>query len=172
MNELNIRQANFEDANLLVVLASVTFYEAYFETDDQKDIANYIVRKYSLEQIETELADKNSTFFIVEINGKAVGFAKLRENSKPECLKDENSIELHRIYLIERVWRKGIGRDLIEKCLSEAKRNGYESMWLGTWEENVKAQKFYAKLGFTKVGEFQYDYESKIATNFILVKKV
>lgn len=167
---LTIRKATLGDTSLLAILGAVTFYEAYFETDEQKDIADYIAETYSITQTKSELEDKNSTFFIAELDGKAVGFAKIREDSIPECLEGENTIELHRIYLIERVWRKGIGRALIEKCLSEAKQKGFDLMWLGTWEANVKAQKFYEKLGFMRVGEYQYYYADKLTTNLVLKK--
>jgi ribosomal protein S18 acetylase RimI-like enzyme len=172
MNNLSIRTATSDDANLLSVLSTVTFYEAYFEDDDQKDIAAYIVKTYRSEQLRSELEDENSTFLLAEIDEKAIGFAKLRENSMPECLKGENTVELHRLYLMERFQRRGIGRALIEKSLAFAREKGYRSLWLGTWAENVRAQKFYARLGFTKAGEFQYDYGSKIAVNYVLVKEV
>lgn len=165
---LKIRKADPKDTKLLAVLGAVTFYEAYFETDDSCDIADYITETYSVEQIQSEIEDKNSHFFIAEIDEKAVGFAKLRENSKPDCLKDENTIELHRIYLVERVWRKGIGRELINECVRLAKQKGYESLWLGTWEANVKAQKFYKKLNFVKAGEYQYFYGEYLTTNLVL----
>ncbi len=168
---LSIRKANLDDAKLISVLGAVTFYEAYFETDEQKDIADYIAENYSIEKIISELKDENTTFFIPELAGKAVGFAKLRENSIPECLKGENTIELHRIYLLERVWRKGIGKILIEKCLDEAKQKGFDSMWLGTWEANKRARKFYESLGFEYVGEYQYYYADILTTNLVLKKR-
>ncbi len=168
---LAIRKANLDDVNLISVLAGVTFYEAYFETDEQKDIADYIVENYSVEQIKSELIDENSIFFIAELDGKAIGFAKLRENSIPECLEGENTIELHRIYLVERVWRNGIGRTLVEKCLYESKKKGFDSMWLGTWNVNVKAQNFYKGLGFSHAGEYQYYYADKLTTNLVFKKK-
>lgn len=164
---LKIRKADERDAKLLAALGAVTFYEAYFETDDPHDIADYIAKTYSLDRIKSEIKDKNSTFYIAEVEGKAVGFAKLRENSKPDCLKDENTIELHRIYLVERFWRKGIGRKLINKCIIVAKQKGYESLWLGTWEANLKAQKFYKNLNFTEAGEHQYYYGDYLATNLV-----
>ena len=168
--DINIRKADKKDAKLISALGVTTFYEAYFETDEPADIASYIAKTYNPKQIKSELADEASTFFITEIDGKAVGFAKLRENSVPECLEGENTIELHRIYLVERVWRKGIGRMLIEKCLEEARVNGYDSLWLGTWEQNIRAQRFYENLGFTKAGEYQYLYEDLPATNFVYKK--
>lgn len=162
-----IRKADEKDAKLLAVLGAVTFYEAYFETDEPHDIADYITETYNLPQIESEIKDKNSHFFIAEVGGSAIGFAKLRENSKPDCLKDENTVELHRIYIVERFWRKGIGRKLVEKCLQIAKQKGYESLWLGTWEENIKAQKFYKKLNFVEAGKYRFYYGEHLTTNLV-----
>ena len=169
---LTIRKTDKTDAKLLAVLGAVTFYEAYFETDEPHDIANYITETYDLAQIESEIEDTNSHFFIAEVNGSAVGFAKLRENSKPECLKDEHTIELHRIYIVERFWRKGIGRKLVDKCLQTAKQKGYKSLWLGTWDANTKAQEFYKKLNFTEAGEYQYYYGEHFTTNLVFKKNL
>ena len=164
---LTIRQADSSDAELISVLAITTFYEAYLETDDPHELASYSFKTYNVEQIQSELEDENSAFYFAEIAGKPFGFAKLRENSRPECLKDENTCELHRIYILERVWRKGVGRSLIDHCLSVARQKGYESMWLGTWEENIRSHKFYKKLGFKKVGDYTFEYESEMITNFV-----
>ena len=85
-----------------------------------------MLESFSRAQIEVELRNKDSTFFIVELNGKAVGYAKLRENSKVDCLQNENAVELHRIYILERAKGKGVGRELLDKCFETARAKGYE----------------------------------------------
>jgi ribosomal protein S18 acetylase RimI-like enzyme len=48
---------------------------------------------------------------------------------------------------------KSVGRFLMEKALDWASKKKYEWMWLGVWEKNFKAQKFYEKWGFEKFSE-------------------
>jgi ribosomal protein S18 acetylase RimI-like enzyme len=41
----------------------------------------------------------------------------------------------------------------MEHCLAVAKQRGYASIYLGVWERNYRAQRFYAKFGFSKCGQ-------------------
>jgi len=165
---LSIRQADISDRNIICALGVTTFYEAYFEQDESTDLANYVLENFSRAQIETELNNKDSTFFIAELNDKAVGYAKLRENSTVNCLENVNAIELHRIYILERAKGKGVGGKLLNRCFETARVKGYETIWLGVWEENSAALRFYEKLGFVKVGELQFPYGKTVGTNYVL----
>jgi len=168
--KIEIRKAHEADAKLIRVLGTVTFYEAYFEQDDAHDLANYIDESFDPEKIRAEIADKNAAFFIIYLDNHAVGYAKLRANSNVECIKTENSIELQRIYVVERVFGKGVGAHLLKYCFETAKARGFETLWLGVWEENKRAQKFYAKHGFKRVGQLEFPYGETIGINFVLEK--
>ena len=165
---LSIRQADVSDFKIISALAITTFYEAYFEQDPSINLADYVADSFSLEKVKNELEDENSTFFIAEINKKAVGYAKLRENSEVDCVKNENSVELQRIYILEKVKGKNVGKLLMQRCIKEAKQKGFEMLWLGVWSQNFSAQKFYEKLGFEQIGEMQFEYGSNIETNFVM----
>ena len=165
---LSIRQADASDTNIICTLSVTTFYEAYFEQDDSRDLADYVLESFSPAQIEAELNSADSTFFIAESNGKAVGYAKLRENSRVDCLENETAIELHRIYILERAKGKGVGGELMNRCFETARAKGYKTIWLGVWEENPTARKFYEKLGFVKVGKLQFPYGKTVGTNSVM----
>jgi ribosomal protein S18 acetylase RimI-like enzyme len=169
---LSIRQAEISNTNIICALGVTTFYEAYFEQDESSDLASYVLESFSQAQIEEEINNTDSTFFIAELNGKAVGYAKLRENSTVDCLKNENAVELHRIYILERAKGKGVGGKLLNRCFETARAKGYETIWLGVWERNTTALKFYEKIGFLKVGELQFPYGETVGTNYVLKIKL
>ncbi|MGI8882698.1 MAG: GNAT family N-acetyltransferase [Pyrinomonadaceae bacterium] len=149
---LAMRQATISDVHIISALGITTCYEAYFELDPSQDLAEYCANSFGLQQLTAELEDANSTFLIAEFNGKAVGYAKLREGKKVECLKDKNAIEVQRIYLLEKMKGKNIGKALIEKCLEVGKQKGYKTLWLGVWDKNLPAQKFYERIGMKNIG--------------------
>ena len=149
---LTIRQATIADLHLISVLAITTHYEAYFELDPSRDLADYCVNFFNLETVKNELESPKLTFLIVEFDGNAVGFAQLREGKKIACIEGKNAIEIQRIYVIEKMKGKRIGQALIEKCFQIAKEKGYETLWLGVWDKNIEAQKFYQKIGMENVG--------------------
>ncbi len=165
---VNIRQATTSDSNIISALGITTFYEAYYEQDESGNLADYVLKSFNLQQIRDEINDENSTFIIAESEGKAVGYAKLRENSPADCVKDENAIELQRIYILERARGKNVGKKLMEECYKIAREKCYQILWLGVWEENLKAQKFYQKLGFKKIGELEFPYGDVVGTNLVL----
>jgi diamine N-acetyltransferase len=172
MNELVIRKAVIADLHVISVLAITTNYEAYFELDPSPDLADYCIRCFNLETIKDELNNPNLTYLIAEFNGKAVGFAELREGKYIDCLKGKNAIEIQRIYIIEPMKGKKIGKALIEKCFEIGREKGYETIWLGVWDKNVEAQKFYKKIGMENIGLTDFTDGKNEFVNFVFAKKL
>ncbi len=165
---LKIRRAQNSDFKLISALAITTFYEAYYEQDPSIDLAGYVVDSFSLENMSKDLKDPNSTFFIAEVDAKAVGYAKLRENSHADCITDEKAIELQRIYVLDGVKGKNVGKALMEKCFHTAREHGFQTLWLGVWWRNDAAQRFYERLGFERVGELEFEYGTGVEINYVL----
>ena len=65
---------------------------------------------------------------------------------------------------------KGLGALLLKHCLEAAKSKGFKTLWLGVWEENRRAQRFYEKHGFKRVGTLTFPYGDTVGTNFVLEK--
>ena len=172
MNEIKIRNAAIEDLQLISVLAIATHYEAYFELDPSHDLADYCIRFFNLEAVKAELENPKLTYLIAEFAGKAVGFAELREGKKIECMEGRNAIEIQRIYIIEPMKGKKIGRALIEKCCQIGREKGYETIWLGVWDKNVKAQKFYEKIGMENVGLTDFSDGKNEFLNFVFAMDI
>ena len=169
---VTIRSATADDVNILAALGTTTCYEAYFELDPSSDLADYCARIYSPENIRTEFNDPNSTYFIAEINDRAVGFAKLRENNRVDCLGDAHAIELQRIYVLERLKGQNVGKALITSCLDSAREKGYDTLWLGVWEKNMRAQRFYEKIGMNNIGTTDFSDGKNSFINFVYAIKV
>ncbi|MDQ3220808.1 MAG: GNAT family N-acetyltransferase [Acidobacteriota bacterium] len=170
--KITIREANASDAVLISILAATTFYEAYFEQDESTNLAGYISQSFGLNKIQSELADPAISFALIFLSEKAVGYAKLEKDSTLGCIKGHNTIELKRIYVLERVYGKGVGSKLLEYCLSLAKDRGFESLWLQVWEQNPRAQRFYEKYGFEEVGTVNVPYGDVMGTNLVLEKSL
>lgn len=170
MKDIEIRSATAQDARLVSTLGAVTFYEAYFEQDDPPDLADYIHESFALEKIRAEIEDSSATFFIIYHNRHAAGYAKLRENSEVHCVKNDSAIELQRIYIVERFFGKGLGETLLEHCLQTARERGFETLWLGVWEENRRALRFYEKHGFREVGKITFPYGDAVGINLVMEK--
>jgi diamine N-acetyltransferase len=167
---IEVRNASYPDARLLSVLAATTFYEAYFEQDAPHDLATYIGESFDLDVIKSQLNDPDSTFLIVFLDEKAVGYARLIAGSRHPSIATNRTIELKRIYILERVWRKGVGEKLLEHCMAIARQFGNDSIWLGVWERNERARRFYEKQGFVKTGTLEFPYGDSVGINDVMEK--
>ena len=171
---LQIRSATIEDAEMLARIARQSFHEAFADhpANNPDDLQKYMDEAFSVETIRGELADPDVVYFIVESESEAVGYAKLNRNSTEEGISGTNPIELCRIYSLDRYIGKGIGKALMLKSLNFAKENGHDTIWLGVWELNYNAHKFYERFGFTKCGEHIFHLGSDPQTDWLMERKI
>lgn len=172
VGRVEIRRAAVADGRLISVLATTTFYEAYFEQDDPADLADYITESFEIGSVRKQLEDPDSAFYILYAEGLAVGYAKLMFGSLDPNIAVAKTIELKRIYILERVWRKGFGKKLLEHCIDAAKQLGCQSIWLGVWEQNIRGKSFYEKHGFTRVGTLEFPYGDSVGVNHVMEMKL
>lgn len=93
----------------------------------------------------SEAYDKpRATYFVVENNGKIIGGAGVSQLES----SDENICELQKMYFLQEARGKGIGFQMIQKCLEKATELGYEKCYLETLPEMLTAQHLYKKAGF------------------------
>lgn len=92
-----------------------------------------------------EAYDKpRATYFVVENNGKIIGGAGVSQLES----SDENICELQKMYFLQEARGKGIGFQMIQKCLEKATELSYEKCYLETLPEMLTAQHLYKKAGF------------------------
>lgn len=83
-------------------------------------------------------------YFVVEDDGKIFGGAGVSQLDNA----DSSICELQKMYFLQEARGKGIGFQMIQKCLEKAKEFGYEKCYLETLPEMLNAQKLYLKVGF------------------------
>lgn len=171
---IKIRRGTVEDAETLAPLAVKMFNDAFAANPLNKpeDMRAYIAECLSPEQFVREFNDAKTIFFIAEIGGEMIGYAKLQENSTEDCVSDENPIELQRLYVDRTFHGKGIAVKLMNECFSVAKQKNYQTIWLGVWEYNYRAQKFYEKIGFRQVGSHIFQLGSDAQTDWVMERKL
>jgi diamine N-acetyltransferase len=151
--QLAIRLATRDDLDALTDLASRTFYDAFAPTNTPENMQAYMAEAFTVQQFVHEWEDPRATFYLAEINGEMTGYAKLFRSDPPECVAERKAIELSRLYVDQPYHGKGIAAALMQHCFDTAKRENFAAVYLGVWEHNPRAQAFYRKWGFTRVGE-------------------
>jgi len=148
-----IRRPVTADAELLTELGARTFSDTFAGDNKPEDMAAYLAASFSPAKLTEELGDPRSIFFIAEVDGQAAGYAKLHGSDAPECVAGEKPVELARLYVLREWLGRRVGEALMRACVDAARRAGYQTMWLGVWERNPRAQAFYRKWDFREVGE-------------------
>jgi len=87
-----------------------------------------------------------SRFWIALDGGNVIGFVGLLEEGKETC-------RLKRMHVHFDYQRQGNGQSLLDTAISFAKEQGYSRMVLKSGKAHKKAQPFYQKNGFKKIGE-------------------
>ena len=80
-------------------------------------------------------------------------------------------MEIERIYVSSSYYGEGVGQLLFEKALQIARDNAKNCIWLGVWEHNPRAIRFYEKNGFTPFDQHIFKLGDEEQTD-ILMKRI
>jgi len=153
MNEIEIRKVIPNDIEKLQEISRNTFYEAFFSCNTEEDMAKYLDENLSLEKLGSEISNPNSEFYFAVYENEIVGYLKLNFGEAQTDIKENNAVEIERIYILKEFYGKKVAQTLYEKAIQIAKLLKAEYIWLGVWEENARAIRFYRKNGFVEFGK-------------------
>ena len=169
---LRIRHALERDATLLSDLAQKTYIDTFGATNRAGDIEMYASHTYSPAIQLGELRDERKLYLIAEVDDVAAGFAMLGSSESPSCAALEKPIELFRFY-VDHAWHgKGIAQALMKACEDETRALGGATLWLGVWENNPRAIRFYEKIGFRDIGSQPYLLGEDMQTDRVMVRSL
>lgn len=163
-----IRKANSADAEALSDLGRRTFFETFEKDNTPEDMEMYLTANYSPAKQLAEINDPKRSIKIVWANGKAVGFSHMVAGVPHEAVQKTKSIELSKLYVDSKFHGQGLGRALMQECLTDAKALKFDSMWLSVWEKNEKAFAFYKAFGFNRVGQQIFVVGTDRQTDYIV----
>ncbi|MBV9926225.1 MAG: GNAT family N-acetyltransferase [Acidobacteria bacterium] len=168
----NVRRASIEDAKLLADLGAQTFAETFEKDNSPEDMAAYLAESFSVARLTEELTDPLSIFFVAEVEGRAAGYAKLHSGHVSEGVEGPQPIELVRLYVSREWLGRKVGEALMRRCVEEARELGFQTVWLGVWEHNRRAQAFYRKWDFREVGEHIFQLGSDPQRDIVMQRAV
>ena len=168
-SEVAIRRATPDDAQAWSVLAERAFVEAFGHLYPPADLAQFLHDSYSVDVHRKYLADPACAVWLAERDGEAVGYALAgRPCTLPHAGVRPEDGELKRIYLLPSAQNSGTGSRLIHAAFDWLEKDGPSTLWIGVWSQNFGAQRFYERLGFEKVGDYEFLVGSVRDPEFIL----
>jgi ribosomal protein S18 acetylase RimI-like enzyme len=169
MNNLTcIKQACPSDCDTIVELGKQTFIETYGEVSPKASLEKYLSARFSPQKIESELSNPRERFFIAYQEDVSVGFTKMRDDRQAKNLNGRKSIELERIYVLKEHQGSRVGKELMQQCKEFARQEGFETIWLQVWQQNLRAIQFYQKAGFVIYETTSFSFDEISHNDFLM----
>jgi len=165
---LTLRRAAVADADLLSDLAARTFTETFGHLYPSEDLQAFIAEAYAAERQRVILSHADYAVWLLEDDGVAVGHAAAGPCGLPHADVAAGDGELKRLYVLASHQNGGWGGRLFAEAMAWLQRAGPRTLWIGVWSENLGAQRFYARQGFTRVGTYEFPVGKVRDLEFIL----
>jgi GNAT superfamily N-acetyltransferase len=168
----NIRPARVEDALRLTELAERTFRDAFGPLNTPSDIESYCAGAFSREIQLNEIRNPVADTLVVEKDNGLIAYAQLVPSAPPTCVVGAVPIELKRFYVLQTLHGGGLAPVLMDAITRCAFDRGADVVWLGVWERNARAHRFYEKCGFRDVGEHRFLLGADEQRDVVMVKRI
>lgn len=148
MDKIEVEKAELTEVEQLQIISKQTFFESFADWNTKENMQMYLDEGFTIDKLNIELANPNSEFYFAKLNNKIIGYLKINFGQAQTDLKDNNALEIERIYVFKEFHGKQVGQILYETALNIAKQTNADYLWLGVWEKNPRAISFYKKNGF------------------------
>ena len=154
------------DAAELAAVAAQTFPLACPPATPAEDIESFIDAHLSAERFAEYLADPQRAIVTAAHDGRIIGYTMLIRDTAGE------TAELSKIYVLADHHGTGASTALMDRTLATAESWGVRSVWLGVNQANQRAQRFYAKCGFTVNGTRTFQVGTRIENDYLMVREL
>ena len=153
---VNIRAVENSEIAQLHELSLSTFIQAFGTHNTASNMEQYVSEALTLDQITIEYQNPKSSFFFAEYQSEIIGYLKVNQGDAQTETQLAEALEIERIYVIPKVQSKGIGTLLLNYCLELAKLRKLKQVWLGVWDQNQSAIRFYERCGFVTFSKHEF----------------
>jgi ribosomal protein S18 acetylase RimI-like enzyme len=168
MSKIEIKKASLSDMESLRNISIKTFIETFASVNTAENMDNYVRDNFNTDQLTNEIINPDSHFYLASINNETIGYLKINFGKAQTELINEQAMEIHRIYVLQEFHGKKIGQLFIDEVLLIANQNPVDYIWLGVWEENHRALKFYTKNGFVEFDKHVFTLGNEDQTDLLL----
>jgi GNAT superfamily N-acetyltransferase len=165
-----IRLADKNDAAAIAAISRKTFYDTFAAHNTAEDMQLFMDNVFTEPALVAEVGAEGNIFLVAVADGDMVGYARLREAPPPAGLEDAAAIELARLYSLQSMIGKGVGKALMQQCVDTARKLKKQVLWLGVWEHNHRAIDFYTKWGFEKFAEHDFVLGKDVQKDWLMKK--
>jgi len=161
-----------DDVDILQALALRIFYHSFAALNTDANMKAYTDMAYNRKQLLEEINDPSSEHYFLNDGDKKIGFLKLNKGEAQSDIRDPESLEIQRIYIDPDYQGKGLGARLLEFAKERAMTLGLKYIWLGVWEKNPDAIRFYQRHGYEIFGSHPFVMGDEGQTDLLMKKQL
>ena len=152
-----VRPATTQDADALARVAAATFVLACPPGMPEESVQKFIGEHLTRERFEAHVVDPGRAVLVAEEDGETIGYLMLVHGEPYDAdvravVTRRPTTELSKIYVLPSAHGGGVARELLGAGIDVARSVGAAGIWLGTNQQNARAQRFYEKSGFRRIG--------------------
>jgi diamine N-acetyltransferase len=166
-----IRRALAADAAALAALAERTFRHAFAAQNRAGDMDAHCAASYGEAQQAGEIANPAIETWLFERDGELIAYAQLRRGFTAPCVAGTSPVEVQRFY-VDAPWHgQGVADQLMAHLLEQVAAAAADVVWLGVWEHNPRAIRFYSRWGFAPVGDQEFRVGSDPQRDLVMERR-
>ncbi len=168
----NTRKVKEQDVYLLQSISRRTFLETFTAQNKMENLLSYMKWAFSRKQLLMEIRNQFSEFYFLMEGRKVIGYIKLNYLSAQTEKNQKDSLEIERLYVQQKFLGSGGGPLLMQLAVLQAKRKKLKYIWLGVWEFNERAKRFYEKQGFEIFGKHLFRLGDEDQYDLLVKRKI
>ncbi len=157
-----------EELSLLQSVGRQAFTETFAEWNTPENMVIYLEQSFNTERLSAELANNESEFYFALRNNEVIGYLKLNRLGAQTEIRDHDGVEIERIYVLKKYHGQKVGQLLFDTAMQRAQQAGAAYIWLGVWEKNEKAIKFYIRNGFIRFDSHTFKLGDEEQTDIMM----
>lgn len=169
---LTIKSVQETELPLLRNLAEETFVEAFGPVNTPENMHQYVSNTFAMEQVRASFQQEGAAYFLGWQDTEAIAYLKLNEGAAQTEGDLENALEIERIYVKATHQGQNIGQQLLAFALHKARQTHKSWLWLGVWDQNKAAIRFYERHGFSTFGQHEFYLGSDLQNDLLMRLKL
>lgn len=174
---VHVRVADSGDAHELADVAAQTFPLACPPSSTPENIDAFIEADLSAERFAEYVADPDRVVLAAVLDGRIIGYCVLirgvpEDADVQRAVTVGPSVELSKMYVLPENHSTGVSAALMVAAVDRAASMSARSVWLGVNQENIRAQRFYTKHGFTTNGTKSFQLGGTVEADYVMVRLI
>ena len=168
MNEMEVYQVQKADLLALQEISRQSFFDTFGAVNTDEDMNHYLEVNLSMEQLTLELSNPSTSFYFAKNGKEILAYLKLNEAEAQTENREVSSMEIERVYVRKEYQNRGVGQFLLDFSIERTKDKQLKLIWLGVWEHNVSAIRFYERNQFQLFGKHSFILGSDEQTDLLM----